>query len=281
MRTVLFILLSISLFACKDNSTKVEQLTSDDNFEIVKNNDLLSESGFSKKVIVFDIPIYAVSGVSNKRLLHAANVMAQYLDNNADGDVDNQLVHDKMKENKSFMVMWKRESDLEFDFPENEEFGEGQDLGNDETIPDYVSNNMIGRFDASLEEVLHIITHAGYGFAYPEVFGEEAGSELTNAMDIARGGHFTQVPNQYPANAWFTYYDETCDYESMATEYLYWGITSLLGAQINRLDEIGEEWSLNTTDKFINGDSALHKIISNPIYKIPTVLPNGKYRPSK
>jgi hypothetical protein len=41
----------------------------------------------------------------------------------------------------------------------------GQDLQADET-------NMPGRFDAALEEVLHLISTSNYGQTYPDAFGE-------------------------------------------------------------------------------------------------------------
>ena len=69
-----------------------------------------------------------------------------------------------------------------------------------------------GRFDATLEEVLHLITHAGYAHVYPEVFGEKPGTQIAKAMDQARGGHFRRVPRSYPAGAWYTYDDRSCDY---------------------------------------------------------------------
>ena len=50
-------------------------------------------------------------------------------------------------------------------------------------------------------------------------------------MDKARGGQFTEIPNQYPSSAWYTYDDETCDYKCMSTEYIYWALTSILGGQ--------------------------------------------------
>ena len=68
-----------------------------------------SDQGFSstnRKVSVFGIDIYAVSEVNDEKLLHAANVLAQYLDNNEDGNVDNNQAHDKMIENKAFVIMW-------------------------------------------------------------------------------------------------------------------------------------------------------------------------------
>ena len=68
-----------------------------------------------------------------------------------------------------------------------------------------------GCFDATLEEVLHLISDVGYGNAYPATFGERVGSELADAMDIARGGRFRRVPEQYPEEAWYTY-DVSCEY---------------------------------------------------------------------
>ena len=49
-----------------------------------------------------------------------------------------------------------------------------QNLGADESHPEWHTNRHIGRFDAALEEVWHVISHTGYAHAYPTVFGEEA-----------------------------------------------------------------------------------------------------------
>lgn len=246
----------------------------DPNFKIEANTDS-DLSSFNRKVMVFDIPIYAVAAVEDAKLLHAANLMAQYLDNNEDGVVDNQQVLDAMKNNQAFMVMWKKEKDLNFNFPNGRI---GQDLGNDETHPSFVSNGKTGNFDAALEEVLHIITHAGYAKVYPDIFGESAGSVLANAMDIARGGHFQSIPSSYPSDAWYTYDDSTCEYNCMVTEYIYWALTSILGAQENRLNEIQQEWKLNTKEKIQQTDTAVFDLLTDPQYKLPTVLPDGTYR---
>ena len=69
--------------------------------------------------------------------------MAQYLDNDKDGIVDDQLVLNKMTENKAFTVMWKNENDLNIDTLYGRK---GQDLGNDETHP----NNVYNRKQVSL-----------------------------------------------------------------------------------------------------------------------------------
>ena len=170
--------------------------------------------------------------------------------------------------------MWKSESDL----TEPPSGRQGQDLGNDETIPTYVTSGFTGRFDASLEEVLHIITAAGYAKVYPDVFGERIGSEIANAMDLARGGQFTSIPSSYPAGSWYTYDDTTCEYDCMVTEYHYWALTSILGAQQNRLNEIGQEWQLNTREKVKNQDSAVFQLMTDPQYSFASVLPDGMYR---
>lgn len=246
----------------------------DPNFTIVANSDDGLKS-FNRKVEVFGIPIYAVKKVTDANLLHAANVMAQYLDNDEDGVVDNQAVLDAMIESGAFVVMWKNQRDLIRVSPPDGR--EGQDLGNDETCPDWHVNKT-GRFDASLEEIWHIITHVGYSIVYPEVFGEYAGTEISNAMDVARGGNFTEIPSSYPESSWYSYDDKTCVYDCQVTEYFYWAMTSLLGAQENRLDEISQEWKLNTRELLETQDTSIYQILTDPQYILPTVLPDGTYR---
>ncbi len=275
-----FLAIGLALLSCKKDDDSSTSTTTginpgnDPNFKIEANRDG-APANYPKKVTVFGIDIYAVSQVEDTKLLHAANIMAQYLDNDEDGTVDNQDVMDAMLGNKAYMVMWKTENDLETGFIEGRT---GQDLGNDETHPSFVSGGKTGEFDASLEEVWHIITHAGYSQAYPNAFGELAGSELADAMDIARGGNFTSIPNPYPNGAWYTYDDETCDYECQSTEYFYWAMTSILGAQENRSQEIGHEWKLHTSALVEQTDTKVYELLTNPVYKLPTKLPDGTYR---
>lgn len=232
---------------------------------------------FTKKVVVFDIPLYGTDQVEDAKLSHAANVMAQYLDNDEDGTPDNPSVVEALKSNNGFMLVWKNESDLAiFDSLANADAG--QDLGADETIPAWHTNGQTGQFDATLEEVLHLITHIGYHNAYPSVFGETIGSDIANAMDIARGGQFTSIPSTYPSGAWYTYDDETCDYACQVTEYVFWALTSILGAHDNRLSEIDQEWLLNTNAKVQQSDTAVYSLLTDPQYGFPTVLPDGQYQ---
>ena len=50
------------------------------------------------------------------------------------------------------------------------------------------------RFDASLEEILHLITQYGYAKSVSNKFGENKNSDIAKAMDKARG-YFKNVPN--------------------------------------------------------------------------------------
>jgi hypothetical protein len=272
---VVLTILGVSQACDKDNSSPTPSIKegNDPNFKILANNEGVLKS-FNRKVEVFGVKIFAVPKVEDAKLLHAANVMAQYLDNNEDGKIDNQKVVDELIKNNATLVLWKNENDLSVKQPKGWEL---QDLGNDETHPDFFSKGKKGEFDASLEEVLHLITHVGYAKVYPEVFGEEAGSKIALAMDIARGGFFDKIPSSYPKDAWYSYDDKTCDYSCQVTEYTYWALTSILGAQENRSD-IGHEWKLNTKEKVQNKDIKVFELLSNPEYKLPTVLPDGTYK---
>ena len=231
---------------------------------------------FCKTTEVFGIKIYATENVANDKIFHAASVLAQYLDNDEDGVVDNQLVLNELLEKKVWLLMVENESELDAAIripPMGKPF---QDLHDEEVT----LINGSPRFDASLEEVLHLITQHGYAEVYPNIFGENKDSEIAKAMDIARGGYFKNVPNSYPSNAWYTYDDKTCDYSCQITEYTYWALTSILGGQNypGRLDEIKQEWRLNTKEKVKNSDPIVFSLMTDPQFNLPTNIPDGKYR---
>lgn len=233
-------------------------------------------AGFTKSTSVFGVSIWGTDGTPDDKMLHAANVMAEYLDSNEDGVPDNQAVVDQMVSAKATLIMPANESDAEKlsdSLPESDAF---QDLYASEVFLNGIAN---GDFDASLEEVLHLITHTGYAQVYPNVFGEKTGTSISDAMDIARGGQFTSIPSSYPDSAWYTYNDETCDYSCMVTEYTYWALTSILGAQNSegRLEGIQHEWKLNTRDKVQQQDVAAYTLLTDSQYALPSELPDGKY----
>ena len=242
-------------------------------FELGGVSDPLLGQFFSKSIEVFGVLIVASENTPDSKVLHAAHVMAEYLDNDEDGRVDDDAVVASMVSEQATLVMFQDENEAEssgiFDaeIPEDRGF---QDLYGEET-------NQSGRFDASLEEVLHLISNYGYELVYPEALGTERPTQLTEAMDLARGGYFASVPSSYPDEAWYHYDDTTCDYRCMAVEYFYWALTTKLGAQADpvRCAEIAVEWELCTPESLENGDPAITAILEEPTYKLPTVLPNG------
>ena len=63
----------------------------------------------------------------------------------------------------------------------------------------------------------------------------------------------------------------------MITEYMYWGLSSILGAQDKRPAEVSHEWQLNTAELVRTGDPTLYNLLTDEQYKFPTHLPDGTY----
>jgi len=230
---------------------------------------------FAKRVNVFGVDIVASAATPDDKVLHAANVMAQYFDNDEDGALDNPALVDKMIENKALLIMFA-------DFEELEQSGlRGSDLSDRYRMQDCEGHetNPAEGFDASIEEVLHLISDTGYGELYPEAFSTDPGTRLTDAMDLARGGQFDEVPPEYPPGAWYTYTDETCHYDCMAGEYFYWALSTILGAQADsqRCEWISNEWRPCTAEAVAEMDPAVYALMTDPQYRMPTVLPDGSY----
>ncbi len=226
---------------------------------------------FTKHVDVLGLHVFAKSNVSNSRVLHCANILAQWIDNNEDGVPDNAAVHQNLVDNYASMLMWWNENQAEGDYDNIPDSTWDnyylQDLFGFEVNLSYPDNQ---EFDPSLEETLHLVTFGGYSVVYPSVWGEEHGTQMTNTMDdVIAGG-------------WYHYDDPTCDYRCKATEYFYWSLTSILGAQDFpwRIPEIVDEWELPTFQLMQQHNSAMVKMLQNPQWGLATVLPDGSYNPS-
>ncbi len=270
VRIAVAILLAMMIVACNEQESK------DKADDVDGDTAAAFHAFFPKHIDVFGVSVRGTPNTPDDKMLHAANVMAEYLDNDGDGEPDNPLVIQKLRDNKATLVMTVDRGELDlFDF-EMLPDGEFQDLNAAETMPGAAA---YGEFDATLEEVLHLISHGGLADAYPDVFGERPGTALGDAMDKARGGRFLEIPARYPDDAWYTYDDETCDYNCMATEYMYWALTSLLGAQefAGRLEEIDNEWRLNTAAKLEEFDPAVYALLTDRNFALPMRLPRGNY----
>ena len=142
-------------------------------------------SVFTKMVDVFGVKIYASAATGDDKVLHAAAVMAEYLDNDEDGMPDNQRVVDAMVSRNATLIMFNDEAEEEKLFKPDRALFEKYELQNlfhRETHPDGAGR---GVFDATLEEIHHLTMFAGYSHAYPDVFGAESGTSVAAAMDLA------------------------------------------------------------------------------------------------
>jgi len=227
-----------------------------------------SESGvdssmYKKTIDVFGVQVKGTAAVPDDKLLYAAKIMAEYLDQDNNGVADNPLVTSTLKARGACLGMTA-----------GEEPKGCQSLYVSETIP-----GLLPGPNAAFEEILHVISESGYANAYPSVFGESKGTSIADAMDTARGGYQGggQPVSAYPAGAWYTYNDTTCDYTCMATEYFYWGLTSMMGAQAHRCSEISIEWDLCNKRLVEEKDAALYGLLTNPAYNVPQRLPDGNY----
>ena len=280
------------------NNNTIESIEVTPKIEIVdvpSEFSVFRQVGCNRYISVFGVHIFATPTTPEEKLSHAAGVLAQYLDNAEDGVPDNTSVLSQLVSRNVFIIMPGTDAEmerLEMELVEEAGYRFGQDLYGEETKPDFLVDGKInapdgGYYDGALEEILHPITHYGYANVYPEVFGTRRGTTLAQCMDAARGGYFERVPqggpkSGYPAEAWYHYTDETCDYGCMITEYIYWALTSILGTQDfpGRQENLEVEWELNTRERVRTGDAAVYELLTDPQYRFPTKAPDGNYKPS-
>ena len=264
---------------------------------------LAKSSSFTKGLTVFGISLLATSGVSDAKLLHAANVTAELLDNDENGTVDNLCVVAKLNDLSTYVTMYNTDSsEFNTDKLVDAEVTKMTSLGANETVDNYADNVS---HDASIEEIFHLITQYGYSNVYPTVFGESNTSTATmaQAMDVARGSTTPQrdlsagdnstgwdynntdcstagsVDNTSNDKAWYFYADKTADYQTMQTEYMYWSVSSKFGMHDSAagLTKASTEWCPNTKAKLLAQDPTIYNLIDNSTYAFPTVLPNASY----
>jgi len=238
---------------------------------------------FTKYVDVLGcFSIYGESTISDAKVLHAAAVAAELLDNNEDGVVDDPLIEAQLISESALMPIFSSEgSSAENTFFINYN-GDGVSAVLYKNEIDPTQTGHWGD-DATVEEIIHTINHVGHTNVYPSAFSMGPNSSLiSTAMDAARGGQFLTVPNPYPSSAWYHYDDQTCDYECMAIEYIYWAIVSYMGI----LDDaqtaagIANEWEPYNATLLQSMDVLMYALITDPAYKLPLLAPDGNYCPN-
>ena len=247
------------------------------------------------KMMVFGIPMFATSQWSTHKLNHVSSVLAELLDQDEDGCADDQLVLKEITRvdtdvGQLVYLLPTNEQDAESGNSIMEQAGyvAAQAQWEDETIPECSGLNFTGECsDASIEELFHLITGRGHLNAYPSIFGDSwtRNSTLTEAMDVARGGRFQDIPTRYPDSAWYTYYDKTCEYGCQAIEYIWWGYCAFSGVCNGRsgTSHFEDEFKYLTKAQFVEKDSKLSKLFleSGTSYTLPTKYVDGIYHGCK
>ena len=260
---------------------------------------LAKSANLTKGLTVFGINILATSEVADTKLLHAANITAELIDNNEDGTADNPTVLKALVDNSTFVKMYNLQSGnsvtIDTDVLDDARVSKNTSLGAYETVDNYADGVS---HDASIEEIFHLITQRGYSRVYPKVFGESntSTSSLAKAMDTARGGEQRCAKEECNWNynntscpiwsdlvdsgdAWYFYADPTADYATMMTEYIYWSVSSNFGMHDSSAGrkKAKTEWCPNTKEILKAQDSAVYNLIKDPKYAFPTVLTNADY----
>jgi hypothetical protein len=276
MKKILALLISLPLLGVAQNTVCF-------NIEANPNPNDLALAPFTKYVDVLGcFSIYAESTIADAKVLHAAAVAAELLDNNEDGIVDDPLIEAQLIIENALMPLFFQDGNTAMDIFENHYNGDGVSavLFNNEIDP-----TQTGHWgdDATVEEIMHTINHVGHTNVYPSAFSMGPNSSLiSTAMDVARGGQFMTIPNPYPANAWYHYDDYTCDYECMMIEYMYWALVSNMGIlnDAQTASGIANEWEPYNATLLQSMDILMYDLITDVQYKLPQLAPDGNYCPT-
>ncbi len=270
---------------CDQSQNSNDETGSNSSFFEIKENPKPNDSGmrcFTKYVEVFGLGVYAESGLTDAQVLHAASVLGELLDNDEDGVADDATLLTRLQEVNAIIPMFNYDGSPGYNDFEQGYHGQGVSavlFSNevDPTQPGYWGS------DATIEEIMHTINHRGHVYIYPDAFGFGPDSSLlSDAMDEARGGQFITHPSSYPEEAWYHYDDETCDYECMAIEYVYWAQVSNMGIlnDTATCDGIANEWEPCSRDLLESMDTLMFALITDAQYKLPQNAPDGVYSPS-
>lgn len=216
---------------------------------------------FANEAMVFDaIAICATSDISQEKLAHAANVAAEWLDNDGDGEVDEPRIVTAMQTSRPFVIMTPSGPSAAVMAALSPTFASrvGQDLHASETNPGN------GQRDASQEEVLHAIQNGGWAIAFPDVWGDQPGATLYQEWQAAEAaGHYA-------------YDDPTCNAACKVTEYTYVAAASYLGST---KDLESNEIRLHTRDALREGVPGTVAVFESTDYRFATDhWPTGQYR---
>ena len=278
------------------STNETEEAPSESNFtfEILSEHPFECMNGnvFDKFINVLGVYVVGTPEASLEYFNHTAHVTAQYIDNDEDGVADDPEVLKFLVDHNFVVPVWSED--------DHEDFWDGargtyceDNIGMAASMyyeyDEWALGGIeeAGTWDTNLEEVWHIIS-VGWYQTYPEFMGVEFDgngdvilSNLTEAMDAARGGQFMSIPDEYPEEAWYAYYDDTCDYHCQAHEYFYWILMANIGALdaslTDKCEDSKDEWYVCTKTDLETVDVLAYDLFNNQGFNLPTVIPDGSY----
>ena len=214
---------------------------------------------------------------------HVAHVLAQLLDNDADGKADDERLTKFMVANNYYLVVPSSEKDFEAwtsgavpppGTPQMTGLFEAYPGSCDTPINRGASNtdratwvaavdNTPGktscdpRRDATTEEVLHLMTAAA-GAIWPETWGPQFASTAGGAVAATNGncgwgfaGNYKNPRGSSPAcSGQYAYDDSTCDEGCIVVEGVYWASVAWMGGLMtnDRASSVAQEWQMTVPD---------------------------------
>ncbi|WP_371170710.1 hypothetical protein [Aliiroseovarius sp. 2305UL8-7] len=247
-----------ALTACKSDDEQSSTSTGPTTASAAK--DCPGKRSFTQQAVVFDVlTLCATADVPTDKLSYAANVAAEWLDNDSDGVADEPRIIEAMRQNMPVVIMTPTG-------PSNALFRDLESDLNDRVIQDLSgaeTNPSGGRRDASQEEIHHVIANSGWFKAFPEIFNDTPSAKLYGQWQLAeRHGNYS-------------YNDPTCDAACKVTEFFYLATAAYLGSAA---DLASDEMQLKNRDELAAALPATVSMMTSTSYNYPTDhWPNGNY----
>ena len=292
--------MGLAMLGCSDNAFPKETrdtTSTRPTMEVLSQHPTISclNTHFTSFIDVFGIYVIASDDAPTEKVLHTANILAEFIDNDEDGQPDDRSVLQHLVNHSYVVPVWTTEVREAFWMQVTGSFcedniGMAASMYHNEDTWALGGIEHAGTWDTNLEEVWHVVSVGWYN-SYPQYFGEQLNntgevipSKLTEAMDVARGGQFLETPDQYPAEAWYTYDDMSCGYPCQAHEYFYWitmaNINALSPEITDKCESSAAEWNVCTQEELEQTDILAFELINNNGFHLPRNIPNGSYHPS-
>ena len=222
---------------------------------------------FVKSAVVFDaVTICGTKSVPDDKLSHAAQVAAQWLDNDQNGRADEARLLATLRDNRPVLVMSARgfRSRAIDKIMDRLDQRIGQDLAADETAPARRDER-----DASQEEIHHLIVNAGWMPLAPQLFSDR------RAMRSALYAAWQEAERK----RLYDYDDRTCDDSCKVVEFFYLATAAYLGSAI---DVAHDELRVKTRTDLKQKLPQVTAVIETKDYAYPRQMwPDGRYPHAK